>query len=78
MASKDLNRYIKEVLKFEPRTLSMAQMEILIEYDAWLDEQRGLTPRAVDGAYADPVCACGLPLSQHGDVACEHRPATNA
>jgi hypothetical protein len=50
MASKDLNRYIKEVLKFEPRILSMAQMEILIEYDAWLDEQRGLTQRVPDVA----------------------------
>lgn len=57
MASKDLNRYIKEYLKRQPLTLSMSQMEELIEYDAWLDEQRGTTTRAVD---LPIVCAdCG-------------------
>jgi len=49
MSSANLNRYIKEYLKRQPKTLSMSQIEELVEYDAWLDEHGGLTPRAVDG-----------------------------
>ena len=55
MSTKDLNRYIKEYLKRQPRTLSMSQMEELIEYDAWLDEQRGTTTLALDAANAAPA-----------------------
>lgn len=56
MSSADLNRYIKEHLKRQPKTLSMSQIEELIEYDAWLDEQRGLTQRALDFAPRCPKC----------------------
>lgn len=48
MTSANLNRYIKEYLKRQPKTLSMSQIEELVEYDAWLDAQGGLTPRALD------------------------------
>ena len=48
MTSANLNRYIKEYLKRQPKTLSMSQIEELVEYDAWLDTQSGLTPRAAD------------------------------
>jgi len=48
MSSADLNRYIKEHLKRQPKTLSMSQIEELVEYDAWLDEQRGLKKCAPD------------------------------
>ena len=57
MSSANLNRYIKEYLKRQPKTLSMSQIEELIEYDAWLDAQSGLTKRALDGAKcAAPDC----------------------
>lgn len=48
MSSANLNRYIKEYLKRQPKTLSMSQIEELIEYDAWLDTQSGITKRAAD------------------------------
>ena len=48
MSSQNLHRYMKEYLKFQPKTLSYSQIEELIEYDAWLESQSGLTPRAAD------------------------------
>ena len=45
MSSANLNSYMKEHLKRQPRTLSMSQIEELIEYDAWL-ESRSPTLRA--------------------------------
>lgn len=54
MSSQNLHRYMKEYLKFQPKTLSYSQIEELIEYDAWLESQSGLTPRAADL----PVCTC--------------------
>ena len=47
MSSANLNSYMKEHLKRQPRTLSMSQIEELIEYDAWL-ESRSPTLRAPD------------------------------
>lgn len=49
MTSANLNRYIKEYLKRQPKILSMSQIEELVEYDAWLDTQSGLTQHAPDG-----------------------------
>ena len=68
MSSADLNRYIKEHLKRQPKTLSMSQIEELIEYDAWLDEQRGLTQRALDLACAE----CGEVFEAHKYNKCGH------
>ena len=79
MASKDLNRYIKEHLKRQPKTLSMSQIEELVEYDAWLDEQRGLTPLALDGAVcASPECGGEMEVSLTCKVCGETRPASKA
>lgn len=63
MSSANLNRYIKEYLKRQPKTLSMSQIEELIEYDAWLDTQSGITQRALDGA----LCTCKIMSSVIGD-----------
>ena len=71
MSSADLNRYIKEHLKRQPKTLSMSQIEELVEYDAWLDEQRGLTQRAADEVLGCPSCSLGLcPDGNGGYVPC--------
>ncbi len=56
MSSNNLNRYIKEVLKLEPRTLSISQMEILIEYDAWLDSAAELLRAPAEPEQTCPVC----------------------
>lgn len=69
MSSANLNRYIKEYLKRQPKTLSMSQIEELVEYDAWLDEHGGLTQRALDLA----VCTCSTrptPNTLQIDPAC--------
>ncbi len=64
MSSATLNRYIKEHLRKQPRTLSMSQMEELIEYDAWLDTQYGLPGSC-------PSCESGLcPDGNGGYIPC--------
>lgn len=65
MSTKDLNSYIKEYLRRQPRSLSMSQMEELIEYDAWLDARRPTMRAAVLSDAQAFICYnCGNTLEQ--------------
>ena len=72
MSSANLNSYMKEYLKRQPRTLSMSQIEELIEYDAWL-ESRSPTLRAPDNpdtteALIEEITRRAINLAQYSTV----------
>jgi len=58
---------MKEYLKKQPRSLSMSQMEELIEYDAWLDT-RGLTLRAADTQATTDALIANIVEFVHEDI----------